>query len=52
MSASPNGDAELPGEEAGGRFSDFAGRSTPAGGNALSTNGLLHDEVLGLLRPP
>ena len=37
-------------EEAGGRFSDFAGRSTPAGGNGLSTNGLIHDEILAHLR--
>jgi histidinol-phosphatase len=37
-------------EEAGGRFTDFAGRSTAAGGTGLSTNGLLHDEILGLLR--
>jgi histidinol-phosphatase len=33
-------------EEAGGRFSDFAGRPTPYGGNALSSNGLVHDEIL------
>lgn len=39
-------------EEAGGRFTDHAGEPTPAGGNALSTNGLLHDEVLGYLRAP
>jgi histidinol-phosphatase len=37
-------------EEAGGRFSDFAGRLTPAGGNGISTNGLLHDEILAALR--
>ena len=37
-------------EEAGGRFSDFAGRNTPAGGNAVSTNGLIHDEILAFLR--
>ena len=36
-------------EEAGGRFTDFAGRNTYAGGSAISTNGLLHDAVLGLL---
>ena len=41
---------ELIVEEAGGRFSDFAGRPTPYGGNALSSNGLLHDEILGILR--
>ena len=33
-------------EEAGGRFTDLGGVPTPAGGDALSTNGLLHDEVL------
>ena len=33
-------------EEAGGRFTDHAGNATPAGGNAISTNGRLHDRVL------
>jgi histidinol-phosphatase len=33
-------------EEAGGRFSALDGRPGPDGGSALSTNGLLHDEVL------
>jgi histidinol-phosphatase len=37
-------------EEAGGRFSDLTGRPGPAGGSALSTNGLLHDEVLARFR--
>lgn len=37
-------------EEAGGRFTDFTGQNTPAGGNGLSTNGLLHDELLARLR--
>jgi histidinol-phosphatase len=36
-------------EEAGGRFTDLSGSAGPYGGNALATNGLLHDEVLGLL---
>ncbi|HKH31948.1 MAG TPA: histidinol-phosphatase [Gaiellaceae bacterium] len=36
-------------EEAGGRFTDFAGRPLPDGGNAVSSNGLLHDDVLGIL---
>jgi histidinol-phosphatase len=36
-------------EEAGGRFTDFGGRSTYEGGSAISTNGLLHDAVLELL---
>jgi histidinol-phosphatase len=38
-------------EEAGGRFSDFSGGSSPAGGNGVSSNGLIHDEILTLLRP-
>ena len=33
--------------EAGGRFTSLAGVDGPFGGNALATNGLLHDEVLG-----
>jgi histidinol-phosphatase len=36
-------------EEAGGTFTDLAGRRTPDGGSAVSTNGILHTEVLGLL---
>jgi histidinol-phosphatase len=36
-------------EEAGGRFTDLSGKATPSGGSALSTNGLLHDEVLAIL---
>ncbi|OLC14646.1 MAG: hypothetical protein AUH29_09890 [Candidatus Rokubacteria bacterium 13_1_40CM_69_27] len=38
-------------EEAGGRFTDFAGRSTIYTGTAVATNGRLHDSVLALLRP-
>jgi len=37
-------------EEAGGRFTDLDGNRTVAGGSALSTNGLLHDDVLKLLK--
>ena len=37
-------------EEAGGRFTDLSGVPRPDGGSAVSTNGQLHDEVLGLLR--
>ena len=37
-------------EEAGGRFTDLRGERTIAGGSALVSNGLLHDEVLGLLQ--
>ena len=33
-------------EEAGGRFTDLGGAARPDGGSAVSTNGLLHDEVL------
>jgi len=36
-------------EEAGGRFSDWSGRRTIHGGEAVATNGVLHDQVLGLL---
>ena len=36
-------------EEAGGKFTDLSGRRTPDGGSAVSTNGLLHAEALGLL---
>ena len=32
--------------EAGGRFTSLAGVDGPYGGNAVATNGLLHDEVL------
>ena len=35
--------------EAGGRFTDLAGRPTPAGGSAVSTNGRLHAAVLNRL---
>jgi histidinol-phosphatase len=38
-------------EEAGGRFTDLAGRARPDGGSAVSTNGLLHGEVLATLAP-
>jgi histidinol-phosphatase len=34
-------------EEAGGRFSDFAGESRIDNREAISSNGLLHDEILG-----
>jgi histidinol-phosphatase len=38
-------------EQAGGRFTDLGGTPTPAGGSAVSSNGLLHDSVLATLRP-
>ena len=34
-------------EEAGGTFTDWGGRRTIHGGNAISTNGLLFETVLG-----
>lgn len=36
--------------EAGGTFTSLAGEPGPFGGNAVATNGLLHDEVLQRLR--
>lgn len=37
-------------EEAGGRFTDLSGVARADGGSALSTNGVLHEEVLALLQ--
>lgn len=37
-------------EQAGGRFTDLAGRTRFDGGTALSTNGTLHDAALAVLR--
>ena len=37
-------------EEAGGRFTDLRGNARFDGGSGLSTNGLLHDEVLEAFR--
>ncbi|HYI13375.1 MAG TPA: histidinol-phosphatase [Thermoanaerobaculia bacterium] len=37
-------------EEAGGRFTDLRGNPKIDGGSGLSTNGLLHDEVLEMFR--
>jgi histidinol-phosphatase len=36
-------------EEAGGRFTNLEGERTAGGGSALSSNGVLHDEVLTAL---
>jgi histidinol-phosphatase len=36
-------------EEAGGRFTSLAGEAAADGGNAVSTNGLLHDAVLEII---
>ena len=38
-------------EEAGGRFTDFAGRATIYGGSAVASNGRVHDEILTVLAP-
>ncbi len=38
-------------EEAGGRFTDLSGNPRYDGGNALSSNGLLHEVALRLLAP-
>ena len=35
--------------EAGGTFTDLSGRPGPAGGSAVATNGLLHDDILSRL---
>lgn len=37
-------------EEAGGRFTDLSGDRRIDGGNAVATNGLLHDAVLGAMQ--
>jgi histidinol-phosphatase len=39
-------------EEAGGRLTDLIGADRADGGNALASNGLLHDEALAALRRP
>jgi histidinol-phosphatase len=36
-------------EEAGGRFTDFSGAATAAGGDAVATNGLVHEAALELI---
>ncbi len=41
---------ELIVEEAGGRFTDLTGRAGIGAGNALATNGAIHDEALQALR--
>lgn len=38
--------------EAGGEFTDLAGRPGPAGGSAVATNGALHREILARLAQP
>ena len=37
--------------EAGGAFTDLSGRNGPFGGSAISTNGLLHNEVVNGINP-
>jgi len=39
-------------EEAGGRFTDWSGQRTIHGGEAVATNGALHEQVLALLAEP
>jgi histidinol phosphatase-like enzyme (inositol monophosphatase family) len=39
-------------EEAGGRFTDWRGRRTIRGGEAVATNGILHDAVVEILQKP
>ena len=36
--------------EAGGRFTSLVGEDGPHGGDAIATNGLLHDSVLDYLK--
>lgn len=36
--------------EAGGTFTDWRGVATASGGNAIATNGLLFEEVMGLIK--
>jgi fructose-1,6-bisphosphatase/inositol monophosphatase family enzyme len=38
-------------EEAGGTFTDWQGVRTIDGGNAVSTNGLLFDDIMRLIQP-
>jgi fructose-1,6-bisphosphatase/inositol monophosphatase family enzyme len=38
-------------QEAGGRFTDWRGNVTTSGGDAVSTNGRLHDDILRRLLP-
>jgi histidinol-phosphatase len=39
-------------EEAGGRFTDWAGAEGIDGGNGVASNGALHDELLAALNAP
>ena len=39
-------------EEAGGRFSDFAGTPRADGGTGVASNGLVHNEALAVLNDP
>lgn len=38
-------------EEAGGRFTSLEGQPTIHGGSGISSNGILHDRILDMLRP-
>jgi histidinol-phosphatase len=37
--------------EAGGRFTNVDGREDAGGGSGVATNGLVHEQLLGLLAP-
>jgi histidinol-phosphatase len=39
-------------EEAGGTFTDWHGRRTIDGGNAIATNGALFDDIMAIVRAP
>ncbi|HEU5459603.1 MAG TPA: histidinol-phosphatase [Pyrinomonadaceae bacterium] len=39
-------------EEAGGTFTDWRGERTASAGNAIATNGLLFEEVMGMINNP
>ncbi len=39
-------------QEAGGRLTAYDGGPAIRGGSALSSNGLLHEQLVGLMRPP
>ncbi|MDO4576057.1 MAG: histidinol-phosphatase [Planctomycetia bacterium] len=39
-------------QEAGGLFTDWTDKITPAGGDGIATNGVLHDQVMDILLAP
>ena len=38
-------------QEAGGRFTSLDGEPGPSGGNAIASNGLIHDAAIEALKP-